>query len=195
MKNICLSYHLLEIVLILSQVVAIYTFNFREDLIWIYVGLPKMAVIRWTSDVIIRWTGKCDLSLCPWKSYPNGWFQFVFSSISSKLGTEAFSWRAFCNPVPHVRTQEKFASFPTIILFVDTVTLQALRLTWLQCRTNAFPAAVHMPLTCGEVTQSVNSSLHQGEMKNECASPHTLHIKEPRLEGYQTPGQRAFNSA
>jgi len=48
---------------------------------------------------------------------------------------------------------------------------------------------------CGEVTRSVNSSLHQGEMKNECASQHTLHIKEPRLEGYQTPGQRAFNSA
>jgi len=52
-----------------------------------------------------------------------------------------------------------------------------------------------MRLTCGEVTQSVNSSLHQGKMKNECVSQGALHIKEPRFEDYQTPGQRAFDSS
>jgi len=48
---------------------------------------------------------------------------------------------------------------------------------------------------CGEVTRSVNSSLHQGKIKNESSSQCILHIKEPRLEDYQTPGQRVFNSS
>lgn len=50
------------------------------------------------------------------------WLQFIFLNTSSKLGTEAFSWRPYCSPVPHMGAQPERASFHSVILFVDMVT-------------------------------------------------------------------------
>lgn len=147
-----------------------------------YVELTKM--------IVIRWTGKCDLTHCSLKSNPNDKQKlapiFVLRS-SHQAWTRSFLLENILQLGPTHGDSTKMSILPQ--------SLQAQRITWLWCRTRAFLRAVNMRLTYVGVTQSVNSNLHQGKMKNGCVSQRTLHIKEPRLEDYQTPGQPVFNSS